>query len=104
MQNTTIPQPSLAFRDVVRAHRTWFLCFAAAALALRFFFVLHFLMYTPDSLVYGDFAKNWIQHHIYGISSSDGTIPADFRLPGYPAYLVLSFLVAGIDHYGAACF
>src|SRR4051794_15730941 len=103
MQNTTIPQPSPAFRDVVRAHRAWFFFFAAAALALRFFFVFHFPMYTPDSLVYGDFAKNWVQHHAYGISSPDGTIPADFRLPGYPAYLALSFLVAGIDHYGPAC-
>lgn len=103
MQNTTKKLVLRGFAEVVRAHRVWFLAFAGAALILRFLFVFRFLMYTPDSLVYGDFAKTWIQHHMYGMSSPGGPIPADFRLPGYPAYLALCFLIAGIDHYGAAC-
>src|SRR5512140_1490815 len=103
MQNTTKRPLFRGFGDVVRAHRTWFLAFAAAAVLLRVLFVDKFMMWTPDSLVYGDFAKNWIHFHVYGISSPDGVVPTDFRLPGYPAYLALSFLVAGMHHYGAAC-
>src|ERR1041384_4391756 len=103
MQNITKTRVASGFGEVVRAHRAWFLTFASAALVLRFAFVFYFFMCTPDSLVYGNFAKTWIQHHVYGISSPDGPIAADFRLPGYPAYLALCFLVAGIDHYGAAC-
>ena len=103
MQNTTKKHVIRGFGDVVRTHRSWFVAFAIAAVALRFLFILRYLMYTPDSLVYGDFAKNWLQHHVYGISSSEGPLPTDFRLPGYPAYLALCFLVGGIDHYGAAC-
>lgn len=103
MQNTTIRRVLSGCAEVVRAHRVWFLSFTGAALILRVLFVAHFLMITPDSLVYGDFAKNWIQHRVYGISSADGPMSADFRLPGYPAYLALCFRIAGIDHYGAAC-
>jgi hypothetical protein len=103
MQNTIKWRVLRGFGDVVRAHRVWFLAFAGAALILRFLFVFRFLMYTPDSLLYANFAKTWIQYHVYGLSSPDGPIPADFRLPGYPAYLALCFLIAGIDHYGAAC-
>src|SRR6516165_9737552 len=103
MQNTTKTHMLSGFGELIGTHRVWFLSFTAAALLLRYLFLLHFLMYTPDSLVYGDFAKNWIVHHVYGISSALGPIPADFRLPGYPAYLALSFKIAGIDHYGAAC-
>src|ERR1051326_5983424 len=103
MQNTTKKHVVRGFGDVVRMHRYWFLAFAVAAVALRFLFIFRYLMYTPDSLIYGDFAKNWLQHHVYGVSSPDGPIATDFRLPGYPAYLALCFLVGGIDHYGAAC-
>src|SRR3954470_8363449 len=102
MKNTTKSRAGGGFRDVLRANRGWFLAFAVAAVALRFLFVFRFLMITPDSLVYGDLTKNWIVQHIYGLSGHEVT-PADFRLPGYPAYLALCFLLAGVDHYGAAC-
>ena len=94
---------SPGFGAVVRKHRVWFLLFAAAAVILRFEFLGHFFLTTPDSLVYGNFAKTWLQYHVYGLSGPQGVIPADFRLPGYPAYLALCFKIAGIEHYGAAC-
>ncbi len=103
MHETTESHNPSGFGAIVRKHRIWFLAFAGAALILRFYFVFHFLMYTPDSLVYGDFAKNWLRYHVYGMSFPNGPVAADFRLPGYPAYLAFCFLVAGIDHYGAAC-
>src|SRR5690348_15300655 len=103
MQNTTTQHVSGGFAAVVREHRVWFLLFAAAALILRFEFLGYFFLTTPDSLVYGNFAKTWLQYHVIGISGPEGVIPAAFRLPGYPAYLALCFKIAGIEHYGAAC-
>ncbi len=103
MQNTTSRNVEGSFGAVVREHRLWFVLFAAAAVILRLEFLGHFFLTTPDSLVYGNFAKTWLEHHVYGISGPDGTIPAAFRLPGYPAYLALCFKIAGMEHYGAAC-
>lgn len=103
MQNTTKGHAASGLWDVVRANRIWFLVFSGIALALRFYFIFRHLAITPDSLVYGDFAKNWLQSHIYGMTDRDGPMPSDIRLPGYPAYLALWFLIAGVDHYGAAC-
>jgi hypothetical protein len=103
MQNTTNGRGFQGFGATVRAHRWWFLGLAAAGLLLRFWFVFHLMMVTPDSLVYGELANNWVQHHVYGIGSPEGPIPVDMRLPGYPAYLALCFLIAGVDHYRAAC-
>src|SRR5690242_15219791 len=103
MQNTTKEHVGGGFGEVVRSRRLWFISFAGAALVLRFLFLAHFFLTTPDSLVYGNFAKTWLQEHVYGVSFGEGVIPADFRLPGYPAYLALCFKIAGIDHYGADC-
>ena len=33
---------------------------------LRFYFFLHWSQINGDSMVYGDIAKNWLQHGIYG--------------------------------------
>ena len=106
MQNTTTQHAEAgtpSFGAVVRGNRAWFLMFAAVAVMLRFEFLGHFFLTTPDSLVYGNFAKTWLQYHVIGISGPEGVIAADFRLPGYPAYLALCFKIAGIEHYGAAC-
>ncbi len=103
MQNTIKTHDTGGFADALRAHRAWFLCFAVAALLLRAALYKFFFLTTPDSLVYGNFARTWLQHHVYGTSGPDGIFPADFRLPGYPAYLAFWFKIAGIDHYGAAC-
>lgn len=103
MQNTTKGHAVRGLWDVVRAHRIWFIVFSGIALALRFYFVLRHLAITPDSLVYGEFAKNWMQAHVYGLSEREGPMPSDIRLPGYPAYLMVCFAIAGVDHYGVAC-
>jgi 4-amino-4-deoxy-L-arabinose transferase-like glycosyltransferase len=103
MQNTTIGSAFQGLRETVREHRAWFVAFAILGILLRFIFVFRLMTITPDSLVYGDLATIWIRHHIYGISGPDGPMAVDIRLPGYPAYLAASFLIAGIDHYRAAC-
>lgn len=58
-----------------------------------------------DSLVYGDLAKNLLQHGRFALSLPDGTSYSTLiRLPGYPLFLAVSFWLFGIDNYYAtAC-
>src|SRR5436309_159145 len=86
--------------DLVRRHKLFFLLVTLAALALRLFFVFHFRLIAGDTFVYGDIAKNWLTHGIYGLS--DGVIrPTLIRLPGYPGFLAGMFSLFGHEHYGA---
>ena len=89
-------------RELVRQHYRFFLAATLAALALRFFFVFCFPAVVSDSLVYGDIAKNWLQHGIYGITGIGDVTPTYIRLPGYPAFLALVFTIFGMEHYRAA--
>src|SRR5713101_9517444 len=75
--------------------------FVVAALGLRLFFILRFPGVVTDSFIYGDIAKNWLQHGIYGLSGADEISPTYIRLPGYPAFLAFIFAVFGVDHYRA---
>jgi 4-amino-4-deoxy-L-arabinose transferase-like glycosyltransferase len=54
-----------------------------------------------DSFIYGDIAKNWLRHGVYGMSDSGGIVPTYIRLPGYPAFLAFVFAVFGLEHYRA---
>ena len=87
--------------ELLRRNPWFFVCVTLAALALRLFFVFKFPSIYGDSLVYGDIAKNWMNHGIYGLSTSQGVHPTLIRLPGYPAFLALIFSVAGQEHYTA---
>ncbi len=95
------PEPS-GFADFVRRHRWHFLSWAFVAIAFRLVFFSKFSMLTYDSFVYGDIAKNWLQHGVYGLSSPQGPDATFVRLPGYPIFLLLTWVVAGIEHYKAA--
>jgi 4-amino-4-deoxy-L-arabinose transferase-like glycosyltransferase len=85
--------------SLIREHRSYFLGTTLAALALRLFFFVHFPMITDDSRIYADFATNWLQHGIYGLTQSghpeQPILPADTRLPGYPMFLAGIFWVFG---------
>jgi 4-amino-4-deoxy-L-arabinose transferase-like glycosyltransferase len=89
-------------RELVRQHFRFFLAATLAALALRLFFVFRFPAVVSDSLVYGDIAKNWLQHGVYGISGLGDVTPTHIRLPGYPAFLAFVFTLFGMEHYRAA--
>jgi 4-amino-4-deoxy-L-arabinose transferase-like glycosyltransferase len=89
-------------RELVRQHFRFFVAATLAALALRLFFVLRFPAVVSDSLVYGDIAKNWLQHGIFGISGINDVTPTYIRLPGYPAFLALVFAIFGMENYRAA--
>lgn len=88
-------------RDLVRKNPRFFIAVLAAALLLRAFFILYFPSVVNDSFIYGDIAKNWLRHGIYGVSSPEGILPTYIRLPGYPLFLALVWTVFGMEHYRA---
>ncbi len=109
-----MPAPAYSLWSSIARHRRFYLAFFAAAIALRVFFVLKFALIAPDSLVYGDIAKNWL-HGVYGLSGAhtpgpagtpaiSGIEPTDIRMPGYPAFLALCFTLFGSEHYHAVMF
>ena len=87
--------------DLVRRNRRFFAIGSIAALLLRFLVLIRFPGVVTDSFVYGDIAKNWLQHGIYGLSGAEIS-PTYIRLPGYPAFLAFIFAMFGIEHYRAA--
>src|SRR5438552_17234018 len=94
-------------RKIVRCHWRYFFFFTILAVALRLFFIFRIFRYpsiSGDSLIYGDIAKNWLRHGVYGLSVGNGVQPTYIRLPGYPAFLAFTFKIAGMEHYRAALF
>jgi 4-amino-4-deoxy-L-arabinose transferase-like glycosyltransferase len=88
-------------RELVRRNLRFFLLFSAAALLLRLLFIVRFPGVVTDSFIYGDIAKNWLQHGVYGLSGPAEVSPTHIRLPGYPAFLALIFSIFGMEHYRA---
>ena len=89
------------FRLVLRESRRYFLLITLGAFALRLIFYFKFPHVTGDTLVYGDIARNWLDHGIFGLTHSDGVYPTLIRLPGYPAFLAACFVLFGREHYHA---
>jgi hypothetical protein len=83
--------------------RNWLfvLLVTLAGLALRLFFVFHLPHISGDSFVYGDIARNWLDHGIYGVTDDGAVRPTLIRLPGYPGFLAVIFAIFGREHYTA---
>jgi hypothetical protein len=64
-------------------------------LALRLLFALQFPAPAGDSGLYLQLARNWTDHHIYGLWPNGQLVPTDLRMPGYPAFLAGVALVFG---------
>ncbi len=64
-------------------------------LALRLLFVLKFPANSGDTILYEQMATNWLQHHVYAMNINGAVTPVDLRMPGYPAFLALIYLVTG---------
>jgi 4-amino-4-deoxy-L-arabinose transferase-like glycosyltransferase len=90
------PKRSYAWISIVMA--------LAAGAALRLWFIHAYPEVDGDPLIYGDIAKNWLQHHIYGLTTDDGIHPTLIRLPGYPLFLAVCFRTFGVEHYHAVMF
>jgi 4-amino-4-deoxy-L-arabinose transferase-like glycosyltransferase len=81
-----------------------------AGLLLRLWFIARLSQVAGDSLVYGDIAKNFLQHHIYGVTQQ-GLTPGSIiihstliRLPGYPLFLAVCFRLFGMENYRAVLY
>jgi 4-amino-4-deoxy-L-arabinose transferase-like glycosyltransferase len=88
-------------RQLVRRHLGFFLLATAAAFALRLFFLWKFSFVAGDSFIYGDIAKNWLQHGAFAMTEDGLPVSTYIRLPGYPAFIALIWKVFGIEHYTA---
>jgi len=78
-----------------------------AGLLLRLWFVAHMGRVAGDGLFYGEIAKTWLQHGVYGVTNA-GAAPGSFvvrptlsRLPGYPLFLAGCFRLFGVENYRA---
>ncbi|HLJ23403.1 MAG TPA: hypothetical protein VKT71_04790 [Candidatus Acidoferrales bacterium] len=65
------------------------------ALGLRLLFVLRFPGSAGDSDLYLQLARNWSDHHVYGLWLNGYLVPTDLRTPGYPAFLAGVALLLG---------
>ena len=92
---------SCGVRQLVRRHLGFFLAATAAAFALRLIFLWKFSFIAGDSFIYGDIAKNWLQHGVFAITEDGLPLPTYIRLPGYPAFIALIWKIVALDHYTA---
>jgi Dolichyl-phosphate-mannose-protein mannosyltransferase len=77
-------------------------CALVAGVLLRLWFIHAFPQIQGDSLLYADISRNWLTHGIYGRTIAHGSVvPTLVRLPGYPAFLALSFAIFGNENYSA---
>ena len=83
----------------------WVAVALVLGVGLRLWFVDHTARIIGDSLIYGDIAKNWLRHGVYGFAESGSVpVPTLIRLPGYPLFLVACFRVFGVEHYTAVMY
>jgi len=91
-------------RELLHHHFKFFLFCTLAAIGLRLIFIFKFPVLQGDTFVYGDIAKNWLLHGVYGLTN-DGVAQATYiRLPGYPTFLAILFKIFGMEHYNSAMF
>jgi len=77
----------------------------AAGLFLRLWFINYAARISGDTLLYGNIARNWMQHGIYSFTPALGVpVPTLIRLPGYPLFLMVCFRLFGVEHYAAVMY
>ena len=75
----------------------------ALGATLRVWFVRHPNPFLGDPMIYGNIARNLLTHHGYSFAAEPGPFPPTMiRLPGYPLFLALCFLLFGIGNFAAA--
>src|SRR5207244_2781327 len=48
-----------------------------------------------DTAIYEKLARNWLDHHVYGLFVGGQLTPVDLRVPGYPAFLAAIYALFG---------
>jgi hypothetical protein len=90
--------------DLIRQHRRLFLLLMLAGVALRLLFIIFYPVTQGDTFIYGDIAKNWLSHGVFGQTINGEPEPTLIRLPGYPGFLAVCFTLFGREHYNAVRF
>ena len=66
-----------------------------AGAALRLLFVLKYPAATGDTVLYEQFATNWIKLGKLAMDIDGVATPVDLRMPGYPAFLAIIYAITG---------
>jgi hypothetical protein len=67
----------------------------AVGLCLRLFIVLKYPGISGDTVLYEQIATNWLKHHVYAMDVGGAVTPVDLRMPGYPAFLAIVYVLTG---------
>src|SRR5215475_85892 len=67
----------------------------AAGACLRLFFVLKFPATSGDTVLYDQFATNWLKLGKLAMNINGQPTPVDLRMPGYPAFLAIVYALTG---------
>jgi len=67
----------------------------AAGACLRLFFVLKFPASSGDTVLYDQFASNWLKLGKFAMDINGQPTPVDLRMPGYPAFLAMVYALTG---------
>ncbi|MBI3669713.1 MAG: hypothetical protein HY237_08040 [Acidobacteria bacterium] len=73
---------------------------ALVGLGVRLFFIWRFPGRADDVAVYEELARNWLDHHVYGLFLGGHLTPVDLRGPAYPAFLAAVYAVWGRSQLG----
>jgi hypothetical protein len=68
--------------------------------ALRLLFALRYPAESGDTVLYDELATNWLKHGQYAMDVGGQLASVHIRMPGYPAFLAVIYLITG--HTGAA--
>jgi uncharacterized membrane protein len=66
-----------------------------AGACLRLQFALKYPAATGDTVLYEQFATNWLKLGKFAMDINSQPTPVDLRMPGYPAFLALVYAITG---------
>jgi hypothetical protein len=66
-----------------------------AGACLRLLFVFKYPAATGDTVLYEQFAGNWLKLGKFAMDINGQATPVDLRMPGYPAFLALVYALTG---------
>jgi hypothetical protein len=93
--NAAAHRPRTSLRSIVSI-----LAALLAGLLLRGWMFRHFFEANGDTEVYGDIARNILQHGQFALTVGPGqAFPTLIRLPGYPLFFALCFRLFGVGNY-----
>src|SRR5665213_992983 len=71
----------------------------AAAVLVRLYCIHFHPHILGDAMVYGDLARNMLQHHTFALTDPNRIHPTLIRLPGYPLLMAACFALFGVGNY-----